>query len=86
VQTFEQFYLKVKGNRWYWLFSICCRLALASAFVVAGMMKVAGERFASGLSDIHAMGAYLEALHHTHYYCTLIGMAQVVAAVFVADT
>ena len=29
------------------------------------MVKIVGERFASGLSDIHPMGAYLEALHNT---------------------
>ena len=81
ITTFEQFYLKIKGNRWYWLFSIFCRLALAFAFIVAGMVKILGERFASGLSDIHPMGAYLEALHHTRYYYTFIGISQVIAAV-----
>lgn len=41
-----------------------------------------GERFASGLSVLHPMGAYLEALHHTGYYYTFIGVAQIVAAIF----
>ena len=81
IFIFEQFYLKIKGNRWYWLFSIFCRVALAYAFIVAGMVKIVGERFASGLSEIHPMGAYLVALHHTGYYYTFIGIAQVVAAV-----
>jgi hypothetical protein len=54
---------------------------LAYAFIVAGMVKIVGERFASGLSINHPMGAYLEALHHTGYYYTFIGIAQVVAAV-----
>ena len=45
------------------------------------MVKILGERFASGLSTIHPMGAYLEALHHTGYYYTSIGIAQVVAAI-----
>lgn len=79
--TFDQFYIKIKRNRWYWLFSIFCRLTLAYAFIVAGMVKILGERFASGLSTIHPMGAYLEALHHTGYYYTFIGIAQVVAAI-----
>ncbi|MEO6488774.1 MAG: hypothetical protein ABIO04_02445 [Ferruginibacter sp.] len=78
---FEQFYLKVKGNRWYWYFSIFCRLTLAFAFIVAGMVKIVGERFASGLSINHPMGAYLEALHHTGYYYTFIGITQVAAAI-----
>ena len=81
LSTFDQFYIKIKGNRWYWLFSIFCRLTLAYAFIVAGMVKIMGERFASGLSTIHPMGAYLEALHHTGYYYTFIGIAQVVAAI-----
>jgi hypothetical protein len=48
---------------------------------MAGMVKILGERFASGLSTIHPMGSYLEALHHTGYYYTFIGIAQVFAAV-----
>jgi hypothetical protein len=45
------------------------------------MVKIVGERFASGLAVNHPMGAYLEALHHTGYYYTFIGVAQVVAAI-----
>jgi len=45
------------------------------------MVKIVGERFASGLAANHPMGAYLEALHHTGYYYTFIGIAQVAAAV-----
>ena len=81
LSTFEQFYIKIKGNRWYWLFSIFCRLTLAYAFIVAGMVKIVGERFASGLAINHPMGAYLEALHHTGYYYSFIGIAQVAAAI-----
>ena len=81
LKTFEQFYLNIKGNRWYWLFSIFCRLALAYAFIVAGIVKIVGERFASGLAIEHPMGAYLEALHHTGYYYTFIGIVQVLAAI-----
>lgn len=81
VHTFEQFYIKTKSNKWYWLFSVFCRLTLAYAFIIAGLVKIMGERFASGLSHLHPMGAYLEALYHTGYYYTFIGIAQVVAAV-----
>lgn len=45
------------------------------------MVKILGERFANGLSAIHPMGSYLEALHHTGYYYTFIGIAQVIAAI-----
>lgn len=81
LTKFDQFYLKIKGNRWYWYFSIFCRLSLALGFIIAGMVKIMDERFASGLSEIHPMGAYLTALHHTGYYYTFIGIAQVVAAI-----
>ncbi|PVW13178.1 DoxX family protein [Marixanthomonas spongiae] len=81
LPTFERFYLKIKSNRWYWLFAIFCRVSLAIGFIAAGMVKIFGERFASGLSSIHPMGTYLEALHHTGYYYTWIGYAQVIAAV-----
>lgn len=81
LAQFEHFYLTIKSNRWYWLFSIFCRVSLAFAFLVAGWVKIIGERFASGLSIIHPMGAYLEALHHTGYYYTFIGVAQIVAAI-----
>ncbi len=40
-----------------------------------------GERFASGLSVNHPMGRYLEALHHTGFYYTFIGIAQLTAAI-----
>ncbi len=78
---FDRFYLIIRGNKWYWLFSIFCRVTLAFAFVVAGIVKIMGERFASGLSSKHPMGAYLEALYHTGYYYTFIGIAQVIAAI-----
>ncbi|MBN3583301.1 DoxX family protein [Algoriphagus aestuarii] len=77
----EAYYFTIKQNRWHWLFQLFCRILLAYAFIVAGMVKILGERFASGLSVIHPMGAYLEALHHTGYYYTFIGYAQVTAGV-----
>jgi hypothetical protein len=51
LSKFETFYIKTKANRWYWLFSIFCCLALAFAFIVAGMVKILDERFANGLSS-----------------------------------
>ena len=77
----ENYYFSIKQNRWHWLFQLGCRILLAYAFIVAGMVKILGERFASGLSVIHPMGSYLEALHHTGYYYTFIGVAQVLAAI-----
>lgn len=81
MDNFEKFYLTIKNNRWYWLFSIFCRFSLAFGFIAAGVVKIMGERFASGLSTIHPMGSYLEALHHTGYYYSFIGIVQVIAAI-----
>jgi uncharacterized membrane protein YphA (DoxX/SURF4 family) len=79
--TFEALHEKAKQNGWLWLFSIFCRLALAAGFIPSGIVKLTGERFASGVDANHPMGHYLEALHTTGYYYTFIGVAQVLAAV-----
>ncbi|MCK7590626.1 DoxX family protein [Subsaxibacter sp. CAU 1640] len=81
LSKFEAHHRMIRQNRWYWYFYILCRLSLAFGFFAAGMVKIVGERFASGLSIVHPMGAYLEALHHTGYYYTFIGVAQILAAV-----
>ena len=79
--TFITYYRTVKNNRWHSYFASFCRFILAYAFIVAGFVKVFGERFASGLSEIHPMGAYLTALHQTGFYYTFIGVAQILAAI-----
>ena len=79
--TFDRLHSQAKENRWLWLFSIFCRLALAAGFIPAGIVKIIGERFASGLSANHPMGHYLEALHTTGYYYTFIGVVQIAAAI-----
>jgi uncharacterized membrane protein YphA (DoxX/SURF4 family) len=78
--TLDGLHSEAKKNRWFWLFSIFCRFSLAVGFFVAGMVKILGERFASGLSANHPMGHFLEALSLTGYYYTFIGIAQVAAA------
>lgn len=60
-------------------FTVFCRVALAAGFLPAGMVKILGERF-TDLSNNHPMGHYLEAVFHTGYYYTFIGIAQVMAA------
>lgn len=77
--SLEEYYSKIKKNKWYWIFSILCRLLLAYAFIAAGIVKILGERFAGGISELHPMGAYLVALYHTGYYYTFIGIAQIVS-------
>lgn len=77
----DRLHSQAKQNGWLWLFSIFCRLALAAGFIPSGIVKIMDERFASGLSVNHPMGHYLEALHHTGYYYTFIGVVQVTAAI-----
>jgi uncharacterized membrane protein YphA (DoxX/SURF4 family) len=79
--TLDRLHSQVKENRWLWLFSIFCRLALAAGFIPSGIVKIMDERFASGVSANHPMGHYLEALHTTGYYYTFIGVVQVTAAI-----
>jgi uncharacterized membrane protein YphA (DoxX/SURF4 family) len=73
------YYRDARQNRWFNYFTLFCRVALAAGFIPSGMVKILGERFTS-LSNNHPMGHYLEALHHTAYYYTFIGIAQVTAA------
>jgi uncharacterized membrane protein YphA (DoxX/SURF4 family) len=76
----EQFYYEAKGNKWFHYFTIFCRVALALAFVISGIVKIKGERFAAGLSSNHPLGHYFDALYQTGYYYTFIGVAQVIIA------
>ena len=76
----DRLHLQAKQNIWLGYFAIFIRLILAAGFLPSGFVKIMGERFTS-LSVNHPMGNYLEALHHTGYYYTFIGIAQVTAAV-----
>lgn len=78
--TLDRLHTEVRRNRWIHYFSIFLRIALAFGFITSGFVKIAGERFASGLSVNHPMGQYLEALHNTGFYYTFIGWMQVTAA------
>ena len=78
----DQLHLEAKQNRWLHYFAIFNRIVLALGFIPAGMVKILGYRFADGLSVIHPMGHYLEALLFTGYYYTFIGVAQILAGVF----
>jgi uncharacterized membrane protein YphA (DoxX/SURF4 family) len=73
-------YNEAKGNKWFLYFAIFCRIMLALAFIISGIVKISGERFASGLPVNNPMGHYLEALHQTGYYYTFIGITQVLIA------
>ena len=77
----DRLHFQAKENRWLRYFAVFNRIALAAGFIPSGMVKIMGERFASGLSANHPMGHYLEALHTTGYYYTFIGVVQVMAAI-----
>lgn len=76
----DQVYYDAKGNKWLHYFAVFCRIVLALGFIPSGIVKIMGERFASGLSANHPLGHYLEALYHTGYYYTFIGIAQLTIA------
>jgi len=46
----DQLHIEARDNKWLHYFAIFLRLALAFGFVASGMVKIMGERFASGLS------------------------------------
>jgi len=78
---FNQVYYEARGNKWYHYFAVFCRLALALAFIISAIVKIRGERFASGLPVNNPMGHYFEALYHTGCYYTFIGIAQLLIAI-----
>jgi uncharacterized membrane protein YphA (DoxX/SURF4 family) len=75
----EELHAKVRSNRWMRYFTTFTRLALVAGFLPAGYVKIIGERF-TDLHNNQPMGHYLEALHHTGYYYTFVGCAQILAA------
>jgi uncharacterized membrane protein YphA (DoxX/SURF4 family) len=80
VSWLDDLHLQAKRNVWLRYFAVFNRITLAIGFVIAGTVKIMGERFASGLTVNHPMGHYLEALYHTGYYYPFIGVVQVLAA------
>jgi uncharacterized membrane protein YphA (DoxX/SURF4 family) len=75
----EQFYYEAKGNKWFYYFTVFCRIALALGFIPSGIVKITGERF-TALPSNHPLGHYFDALFQTGYYYTFIGVAQLVIA------
>ena len=75
----DDLHTKATRNKWMRYFTTFTRLALIAGFLPAGYVKIIGERF-TDLHNNQPMGHYLEALHHTGYYYTFIGYAQILAA------
>ena len=76
----DELNLRAKQNKWLNYFTIFNRVALAAGFLPSGYVKIAGERF-TDLHNNQPLGHYLEALFHTGYYYTTIGILQVTAAI-----
>jgi uncharacterized membrane protein YphA (DoxX/SURF4 family) len=81
MNRFEEIYLEAKADKWFKRFAVFCRIALAASFIIAGYVKIMGERFAAGLPSNNPLGHYFDALHLTGYYYTFIGIAQITAAI-----
>jgi len=77
--SLELLHARVRCNSWMRYFTTFTRLALVAGFLPPGYVKIIGERF-TDLHNNQPMGHYLEALHHTGYYYTFIGYAQILAA------
>jgi len=80
ISKLYELHLKARQNKWMAYFTVFNRVALAAGFLPAGYVKITGERF-TDLHNNQPMGHYLEALFHTGYYYTFIGVAQILAAV-----
>jgi uncharacterized membrane protein YphA (DoxX/SURF4 family) len=79
ITKLEGLHAQARSNRWMRYFTTFTRLALVAGFLPAGYVKIIGERF-TDLHNNQPMGHYLEALHHTGYYYTFVGYAQILAA------
>ncbi len=78
-ERLEALHAKTVSNKWMRYFTTFTRFALIAGFLPPGWVKIIGERF-TDLHNNQPMGHYLEALHHTGYYYTFVGYAQIIAA------
>lgn len=81
MNRFEEIYYEAKADYWFKRFAVFCRIALAASFMIAGYVKIVGERFAAGLPSNNPLGHYFDALQLTGYYYTFIGIAQIITAI-----
>lgn len=81
MNRFEEIYYEAKADEWFKRFAIFCRITLAASFIIAGYVKIVGERFAAGLPSNNPLGHYFDALYLTGYYYTFIGIAQIITAI-----
>jgi len=82
MKRIEEIYYEAKSDKWFKRFAVFCRASLAASFIMAGYVKIIGERFAEGLTSNNPLGHYLDALFLTGYYYTFIGIAQIITGMF----
>jgi hypothetical protein len=80
MNRIEELYHEAKGDKWFKLFAVFCRIALAASFIPSGYVKIMGERF-TGLAPNNPLGHYFDALYLTGYYYTFIGIVQIITAI-----
>jgi uncharacterized membrane protein YphA (DoxX/SURF4 family) len=81
MNKFEEIYYEAKADIWFKRFAVFCRVTLALGFLISGLVKIKGERFAAGLPHNNPLGHYFDALLLTGYYYTFIGVVQIIAAI-----
>ena len=81
MNRIEELYYEAKTDEWFKRFAVFCRIILAVSFIPAGYIKIAGERFAAGLSPNNPLGHYFDALRLTGHYYSFIGIAQIITAI-----
>ncbi|QKJ29094.1 DoxX family protein [Mucilaginibacter mali] len=81
MNSFDEILHEARGDNWIRRFAVFCRVSLAVGFLVAGYVKIIGERFAAGLPSNNPLGHYFDALHTTGYYYTFIGIGQIIVAI-----
>ena len=81
MNRIEELYYEAKADKWFKQFAVFCRIALAASFLLAGYIKIIGERFAAGLPSNNPLGHYFDALQLTGYYYPFIGIVQIITAI-----
>ena len=68
MRRIEEIYYEAKSDKWFIRFAVFCRIALAAIFILTGIVKIRGQRFAEGLlllvraRLLHARGEPVDAV------------------------
>jgi uncharacterized membrane protein YphA (DoxX/SURF4 family) len=73
----------VRRNKFCRVFAWICRIALACAFVPAGLKKMVGQPFTLLTPESGTVGYFFDALFQTGFYYQFLGWCQVLAAIMI---